>query len=130
MENALAERLNHSRFFSDRNEFRRQDNSAFGIAPAHERLDAAGTPRLHLDLRLVDNEEFVGHQRTAHIGFELHAFLHARIHVGRVKTVRIAARFLCRVHRRVGLLDQRHGVGRVDRIDGDADRAGEGRNLI
>ena len=60
-----------------------RDHAALGIAPAQQRLDAARAAGLHLDLRLVDEEELVVHQAAAHVGLELQPQLHARVHVGR-----------------------------------------------
>ena len=66
-----------------------------------------GAAGLHLDLRLVDEEELVVHEAAPHVGLELQAQLHARVHVRGVEAVRVAAGVLRRVHRGVGLLDQR-----------------------
>ena len=87
-------------------------------------------PGLHLDLRLVDEEELVVHQAAPHVGLELQPQLHARVHVGGVEAVGVAAGLLRRVHRGVGLLDQRHRIARVERVHRHADRARERRHLV
>ena len=58
-QHARAERLDHPGFLGDRDELRRRDHAAHRIAPAQERLDRAGPPRLDVDLRLVGEEELV-----------------------------------------------------------------------
>ena len=129
-QDASAKRLDHSGFFGDRDELRGRDDAALRIAPAQQRLYAAGAAAAKVDLRLVDEEEFVVHQAASHVGLELQPLLHARIHVSRVEPVRVASRFLRRVHRRVRLLDQRDRIHGVERIHGHAERAGERRRLV
>ena len=101
------------------------DSSAIGMNSAGEITPRSGSrqrssastpharPRLHLDLRLVDEEELVVHQAAAHVGLELQPQLHARVHVGGVEAVGVAARVLGRVHRGVRLLDQAHARRRA-----------------
>ena len=129
-QHARAERLDHAGLLGDRDELVGPDHAALGIAPAQQRLDAARAARLHLDLRLVDEEELVVHQAAAHVGLELQPQLDARVHVGREEAVRVAARVLGRVHRGVGLLDEADAVLRVARIERDADRASQRRRLV
>ena len=96
-------------------------NSAGAITPrtgSRQRSSAStaqGRARLHVDLRLVGEEELVVHQAAPHVGLELQPRLHARVHVGGVEAVRVAADLLRRVHRRVRLLDQRHRIVGVER---------------
>ena len=54
---ALAERLDHAGLLGDRDELGRRNQAARRIAPAQQRLDAAGPAGLHVDLRLVDEEK-------------------------------------------------------------------------
>ena len=127
---ARAERLDHPRLLGDRDEVRRPDDAALGIAPAQERLDAERAAAREVDLRLVDEEELVVHEPAAHVGLDLQALAHARVHVGRVEAIGVAARLLRGVHRGVRLLDQRRRVLRVEREHRHADRAGERRRLV
>ena len=105
-QHARAERLDHPRFLGDWDELVGAITPRTGSRQRSERLDAARAPRLHLDLRLVDEEELVVHQPATHVGFELQPQLHARVHVGREEPVCIAPGVLRRVHRGVRLLDQ------------------------
>ena len=129
-QNATAKRLDHPGFLGDRYELRWRDHAAHGIAPAQERLDRAGPAGVHVDLRLIGEEELVLQQAAAHVGLELQPRLDARVHVRRVEPVRVAADFLRSVHRGVGLLDQRDGIRGVERVHRDADRAGERGRLV
>ena len=111
-------------------------NSVGGITPrtgSRQRSSASTAPvrpGLQVDLRLIGEEELVLQQSAPHVGLELQPRLHARIHVGRVEPVRVAADFLGRVHRGVRLLDERHGVVGVEREHRNADRARQRRRLV
>jgi hypothetical protein len=109
-------------------------NSVGGITPragSRQRSSASTPPGPGASRSgLVDEEELVVHQATPHVGLELQSKLHPRVHVGGVEAVRVAADFLCRVHRGVRLLDQCDGVVGVERVHRDADRAGQRRRLV
>ena len=129
-QHARAQRLDHPRLLGDGDELGGRHHAALRIAPAQQRLDAAGPPAAKVDLRLVDEEELVVHQPPAHVGLELQPLLHARVHVRGVEAICVAAGLLRRVHRGVRLLDQRHRVHGVQRVDRHADRARERGRLV
>jgi hypothetical protein len=129
-QHSRTQRLDHSRFLGDGDELVRPDHAPLRIAPPQQGFHAARPPARHFDLRLVDKKEFVVHQAPAHVGFELQSRLHPGIHVGGVEAVSVAAGFLGGIHRRVGLLDHRAWIGRVDGVHRHANRAGQRRCLI
>ena len=129
-QHARAERLDHPGLLGDGNELGRRNHAAHRVAPAQQRLHGAGAARLQVDLRLVGEKELVLQQAAPHVRLELQPRLHARIHVGRVEPVRVAADLLGRVHRGVGLLDQRDGVVGVEREHRNPDRARQRGRLV
>ncbi len=65
--------------------------------------------------------QFVAGQRLAQFGGQLQARARFRVHQRRVETHAVALFGLRRIHRGVGIGDQRRRIERVERITGDAD---------
>ena len=96
-------------FLGDRDEFRRADDAALRIAPAQQRLDAARRARLACRSAAGRRRKNSSSIRPRRMSVSICSrCLHARVHVGGVEAIGVAAGFLGRVHRGIGLLDQRH----------------------
>src|SRR5205823_8684855 len=129
-QHACTEGLDHPRLLGDGDELGRADDSALGVAPAQQRLDAERAAGIHVDLWLIDEEELVVHEAATHVGLELQPRLNPRVHVGGIEAVGVAPRFLRRVHRRVRLFDDPVRIGCIDRVYRHADRAGQRWSLV
>ena len=95
------------------------------MPPAHQRFDAGDAARGQLDLRLIGEEQLVGIERAAQLGFELQARHRAGAHVFAVDDAAIAARGLGLVQRQARGAQQFVGEAAVVREDRDADGAGD-----
>src|SRR5438552_8664904 len=115
-QHACTEGLDHPRLLGDRDELGRADDAALGVAPAQQRLDAERAAGIHVDLRLVDEEELVVHEAAPHVGLELQPRLNTRVHVRGIEAIGVAPGFLRRVHRRVRLFDEPVRIGCIDGV--------------
>ena len=104
-----------------RDERGRGDEPELRMIPSGQRLEADDPTGPRVDLRLIVQLEVTRLERRAQIALE--GVLHERAgaQVGGVDLVRRAAVRLGAVHRDVGVLHQRLGVGAAHRSDGDAD---------
>ena len=93
------------------------------MVPAQQRLDRADPLSLHIDQRLVVENELVSLERMAHLVFERLARLQLLVHRGLEETHRAAAGLLGAVERDVGAFQQlvRIVAGRFGHRDADAD---------
>src|SRR3989440_12220267 len=76
----LAERDDEARLLCDGDEVRRHDESAFGMSPANERLEAADLTRRERDDGLVVYEELLAADGAAQVGLDLQEFHRAVVH--------------------------------------------------
>ena len=95
------------------------------MAPAHQRLDTGDAAGGQLDLRLVGEEQLVGIERAAQLGFEFEARHRARAHVFAVDDAAIAARGLGLVQREARGAQQFVGEAAMVGEQRDADGAGD-----
>src|SRR5215475_9571825 len=79
-QNPLAERNDQSAFLRQRDELVGVYEAALGMAPAHQRFDAASVELTRIDDRLVVQFELVARDRPAHVVLELAALARGRLH--------------------------------------------------
>ena len=96
------------------------------MGPADERFHRTDPARPDVDLRLVDQVEFLPLECRTQPGIEFHSIQHLGRHRRAVELRIVPARALGVVHRRVGVLEQRRAVATVPRIEGDADAGRQG----
>ena len=82
------------------------DHAVRRMLPAQQRLDRGDLAALRVDLRLVEELEFLGGDGLAQVAQQLELGLGVGVHRARVEAELDAARALGRVHRRVGAGDQ------------------------
>ena len=82
------------------------------MTPAHQRLGAAAFAAADVDDGLVVQLEFVAQQGPPHVLFEVAAVARLRLHGGLEEAIAVAAFRLRLVERKVGMADERIGVGR------------------
>ncbi len=104
-----------------RNEFGRRDHAAFGIRPAHQRLEAGDAPARKTDQRLIIRPQHVVLDRVAQVEFGLAPALGARVHSGLEETERTARIVLGSRQRHVGALQKFFGFVAVARRRRNAD---------
>ncbi len=92
--------------------------------PSNQRFHANGAPGLQGNLWLVLQEEFTALQRMAQYGFHTKSFSYLLIQFLGIELHVVAPLLLGAVHCRVGVFQQCICVRTVDRIDAEADTAG------
>ena len=116
-----AERHDQAAFLRQADELIGEQQAAFRMAPAHQRLGAAALPLADVDDGLVVQLEFVAQQRAPHVLFELAAVARLRLHGGLEEAIAVAAFGFRLVEREVGMAHERVGVVGVLRRQRDAD---------
>ena len=120
LEHVQGQRPHQRGVLGVREERARAAQAVHGVLPAHERLDAGDAAGREVDLRLVVQDQLVALERAAQLGDQRQPL--ARVAVARrVVGLEAGARLLGLVHRDVGALQQRVGVGAVLRAERGAD---------
>ena len=120
LEHVQGQRPHQRRVLGVRKERAGAAQAVHGVLPAHERLDAGDAAGREIDLRLVVQDQLVALERAAQLGDQGQPL--ARVAVaGRVVGLEAGARLLGLVHRDVGALQQRLGLGAVLRRERGAD---------
>jgi hypothetical protein len=91
------------------------------MLPVHQRFDAADLAGRELHLGLVMQDKLLVLDRIPKLTLEREPLERDRVHLRGKELEIVAAKFLRRVHRRVGRLDQGLAVVAVRRVHGDAD---------
>src|SRR5260221_4167063 len=100
-----------------------EQDSSIRLLPAYQRLDSCNLTCVEIYLRLIMQQELFSLEGAVQAAFErlpLHSF---EIHVRLEELEIVAPAFLCVVHRRVRILDQRFGIFSVFRVDANTDAA-------
>jgi len=95
-----------------------------GVVPSKERFESDDFPGVHVDLRLVVQEELVTLERGTQTVSDGETIGEILVHVRRVDPVVVAAVALYPVHRRIGVLEKRFRVSTVERMHRDPDTRG------
>jgi len=99
--------------------------AATAVMPPHERFRADDRAR-HVDLRLIDEREFVAFERHANVVFERPPGGRIRLHARVEEAYRVASGSFGLVHGEVRFLEELVGrVARLEHRDADARRAVE-----
>ncbi len=93
-------------FLGHRNEIGGRQQAALRMPPAQQGLETAHFTGMGVDLRLIEQHEFVARQRAAQVGLDLHALGIGRLHAGFPELQAAAALRLGLVHGDFGLADQ------------------------
>src|SRR4029450_3673241 len=99
----------------------RNQEAAYGVTPAQQRLAANHLARPVVHLRLVVQLELTALQRLAQVALELEALHRRGVHEWLVGADVVPPRVLRVIHRDVGVLEQRVRVVPIARIHADAD---------
>ena len=111
-------------FLRDRDELLRNEQTSMRMAPANEGFDARGRAAPQIHDRLVVQRKFVALERESQSVFDGLTFERADIHVFAEELEIVSTAFLCVVHRKISVLQQRLGVFSILREYGDADAGG------
>ncbi len=125
----FAELNDQAGVFRYRDEFRRRDHAAFGMAPAQQGFAAGHLVVAKIHNRLIVNLEAAVHERLTQILLHLEPGLCAGVHGRLEEAMGPAPVGLGAIHRQIGILDELLQIGAVARSQCDA-YAGIGRELM
>ena len=117
----FADLQDEARLLRHLDEFRRADQTAMRVVPAHQGLVRHDLAALRLDDRLVVHAQLVAAERAPQVALERQAPRRRQVHLLGEELVVGAAHLLRVVHGRVGVADQRLGVAAVVGKHADAD---------
>ena len=94
----------------DRDEVVGRELALRGMVPADQGLDREDVPGEHVDLRLIDQHELTALDGAAQSLLQQEFAADLDVELGRIELVVVAPEFLCPVHGRVGVGEQRVGI--------------------